>query len=155
MQNNLPMSARYFAFQFQNSNNTQVVLYGYETAVFSFNGTSQTKSIMISVITFSQVSENVTALENQELPIATSINNYWTSIQPWSIVALTLSKNGLVLSMITVAILVALILCAAFYNRQGKKPLLNLYAKLPQQKRCSQNSSECAAKWKPNNPKHT
>ncbi len=136
LQTNPPISARYFAFQYKNSNDTQVILYWYETAVFNTNSTAstvQTKSVMISLIMYLGSPQNVTAAENQLMPLAQDIKNYWTPIQTWSVVALSLSYNGLALSATATAILAVLILYVVFTNRRDKKMLLNLCRKLPEQ----------------------
>jgi hypothetical protein len=127
------MTARYFAFQYKDTNQTQVVLYWYETATFNTNNTAQTKSVMISLITYPSSPQNVTEAENQELPVANAINNYWAPIQTWSIIALSISQNGLALSAGATAILVLLILYALYLDRKEKHALLNLYRKLPTQ----------------------
>jgi hypothetical protein len=133
IQDNPPMTARYFAFQYKDTNQTQVVLYWYETATFNTNGTAQTKSVMISLIMYPSSSQNVSEAENQELPIANAINSYWAPIQTWSTIALSISQNGLALSAGATAILVLLILYAEYLDRKEKLALLNLYRKLPTQ----------------------
>lgn len=136
LQTNAPITARYFAFQYKNSNETQVVLYWYETAVFNTNSTAstaQTKSVMISLIMYLSSPQNVTAAENQLMIFAHDVNNYWQPIQTWSAVALALSYSGLYLSATATAILAVLILYAVFINRRDKKMLLTLYRKLPEQ----------------------
>lgn len=132
LQANPPMTARYFAFQYKDTNQTQVVLYWYETAVFNSNSTAITQSVMISLIMYLSSTQNVTAAENQELPIAQAINNYWQPIQTWSAVALALSENGLALSIAACTILAVIIIITVFYDRRDKKLLLNLYSKLPE-----------------------
>lgn len=106
LQSNPPITARYFAFQYKNSNQTQIVLYWYETATFNTNGTAQTKSIMLSVIMYTNSPKTVAQSEAQELPVAEAINNYWQPIKTWTSVALFLSANGLYLSIAFSAILV-------------------------------------------------
>ena len=133
IQENPPMTARYFAFQYKNTNQTQVILYWYETATFNTNNTAQTKSVMISLVMYPSSPQNVSDAEAQELPIANAINNYWKPIQTWSTVTLSISQNGLVLSAGATAILVLLILYAVFLDRKEKLALLNLYRKLPSQ----------------------
>jgi exosortase/archaeosortase family protein len=133
IQDNPPMTARYFAFQYTDTNQTQVVLYWYETATFDTNSTVQTKSVMISLIMYPSSPQVVSEAENQELPIANAINSYWQPIQTWSTVALSISQNGLALSASASAILVLLILYAVYWDRKEKLALLNLYRKLPSQ----------------------
>ena len=133
IQENPPMTARYFAFQYKNTNQTQVILYWYETATFNTNNTAQTKSVMISLVTYPSSPQGVSDAEAQELPIANAINNYWQPIQTWSTIALSISQNGLALSAGATAILVLLIIYAVYLDRKKKLALLNLYRKLPSQ----------------------
>jgi hypothetical protein len=127
------MTARYFAFQYKDTNATQVVLYWYETATFDTNGTAETKSVMISIVTYPASPQNFTDAEAQELPFANAINSYWAPIQTWSIVALAISQNGLALSIVASAILAVLIFYAAFLDRREKTQLLTMFRKLPEQ----------------------
>ena len=75
----------------------------------------------------------MTAAENQELPIASAVNNYWQPIQTWAAAALVISQNGLALSTAATAIFLLLILYALFVNRQENHMLLSLYKKLSAQ----------------------
>ena len=133
LQDNPPVTARYFVFQYKDTNQSQVVLYWYETAMFATNNTAQTKSVMISLVMYPLSPQNITAVENQELPVALAINGYWQPIQSWSSAALAMSENGLAFSVAFSVILVALVLYMLFYNRNEKKQLLNLYSKLSEQ----------------------
>ena len=133
IQENPPIIARFFAFQDHRSNQTQVVLYWYETANIMINGTTQQKHVKMSVIMYPQSPEKVSETESQLLPIATAISNYWQPIKAWTTIALLISQNGLVLSAATSTLLVALILYWALLNRQEKLLLLKLYEKLPKQ----------------------
>jgi exosortase len=133
LQENPPITARFFAFQDHKSNQTQVVLYWYETATLDINGTTQQKHVKMSVIMYPQSPENVSETESQLLPIATAISNYWQPIKTWTTIALMLSQNGLVLSVATSTLLVALIFYWALLNRQEKLLLLKLYEKLSKQ----------------------
>ena len=133
IQTNPPIIARYFAFQYRKTNQTQAVLYWYETATFTVNATSQQKHVKISVITYPKTPENVTDYENLMLPIATAINNYWQPIKTWTSIALVISQNGLTLAAATTTILITLILLRIFLDQQDKASLLRLYTKLPQQ----------------------
>jgi exosortase len=130
---NPPMTGRYFAFQYIGTNQSQVVLYWYETAIFDTNQTAETKSVMISLITYPSSTQTLTESENQELPVAKDVNSYWQPVQSWSVVALAMSQNGLVLSTLAVVIFAVLILYTVFFDRRKKKLLLNLYSKLSEQ----------------------
>jgi exosortase/archaeosortase family protein len=130
---NPPMTARYFAFQYKDTNQTQVVLYWYQTATFNINGTAPTESVMISLVMYPSSPQGVSDAEAQELPIANAINSYWEPIQTWSAVALRISQNGLVLSAGASVILVLFVLYAVYLDTEGKLSQLNRYRKLPSQ----------------------
>ncbi len=133
LQDNPPITARYFAFQYKNTNQTQVVLYWYQTATFNTNSSAEQKSVMISLIMYPSSPQNVSEAENQQLLMAQAINNYWQPIQTWSTVALAISQNGLSLSLFAGVILVILVFYAYLINRQEKSQTLILYEKLPEQ----------------------
>jgi exosortase/archaeosortase family protein len=132
-QANPPIVGRYFAFQYRGINQAQVVLYWYETATFSINGTSQQKQVKMSLVVYPQSSAEVAQSENLLLPIANAINNYWQPIKTWSTIALSISQNGLALSAATIAMLIAILIYNIFLNYQNKASLLKLYRKLPEE----------------------
>ncbi|MGA2681025.1 MAG: exosortase/archaeosortase family protein [Candidatus Bathyarchaeia archaeon] len=133
IQDNPPMTASYFAFQYKDTNATQVVLYWYEIATFDTNGTAETKSAMISIVMYPSSPQNLMGAEAQELRFANAIINYWAPIQTWSPIALAISQNGLALSAIAAAILFLLMIYGLYLDRKEKCALLNLYQKLPPQ----------------------
>jgi len=130
---NPPMTARYFAFQYTNDNQTEVVLYWYETANFETNSTAKTQSVMISLIAYPSVHQSISQVENEELPVAKAINGYWQPVQTWTTIALALSQNGLSLSAGATGILVLLVAYEIYLNRREKHSLLTFYKKLPTQ----------------------
>jgi exosortase len=130
---NPPITARYFAFQYQSTNSTQLVLYWYETSTFTVNGTSQQKHVKISLITYPKTPEQVPEAETQLLPFATAINNYWQPIKAWTQISLAISQNGLTLSTATTALIAATIVYWQILNTQKKHSLQILYGKLPEQ----------------------
>jgi exosortase len=129
-QANPPIVGRYFAFQYHTTNQTQVVLYWYETATFSINGTSEQKQVKMSLVTYPQSTSQIPQDERLLLPIAKEINDYWQPIKTWTTIALTISQNGLALSAITTALLMALIIYRLILAQQEKASLLTLYNKL-------------------------
>jgi hypothetical protein len=133
-QANPPIVGRYFAFQYNTTNQTQVVLYWYETATFNVNNQTQQKQVKLSLVVYPKSSDEVKQSEQLLLPIAKQINDYWEPIKTWTTVALTISQNGLALSAVSVALLVALLFYKALLNFQEKTSLLTLYNKLPTQK---------------------
>jgi exosortase/archaeosortase family protein len=133
-QANPPIVGRYFAFQYLTTNQTQVVLYWYETATFTVDNQTQQKHVKLSLVVYPKSSEDVKQYEELLLPIAKDINDYWQPIKTWTTVALTISQNGLVLSASTIALLAALIIYRFILYQQEKTSLLTLYNKLPTQK---------------------
>ena len=133
-QANPPIVGRYFAFQYRSTNQTQVVLYWYETATFTVNNQTQQKQVKISLVTYPKSTEQVKQHEALLLPIAKAVNDYWEPIKTWTTIALTISQNGLALSAISIALLIALLFYKAFLDFQEKTSLLTLYNKLPTQK---------------------
>ncbi len=127
---NPPIIARYFAFEYASYNQTQIVLYWFETSVFNINNATQQKHVKISLITYPTHEENTTEAENRLLPIATAIANYWQPIKTWTQIALIISKNGLALAGATATLLVAIIFLEAFQKIRGKKTNKNTYSKL-------------------------
>jgi exosortase len=130
-QANPPIVGRYFAFQYHTTNQTQVVLYWYETATFSINGTSEQKQVKISLVTYPKSTSQVPQDKRLLLPIAKEINDYWQPIKTWTTIALTISQNGLALSATTTALLMTLIIYRLILAQQEKASLLTLYNKLP------------------------
>ena len=130
-QANPPIVGRYFAFQYHTTSQTQVVLYWYETATFSINGTSEQKQVKMSLVVYPKSASEVTQSEALLLPIAKEINDYWQPIKTWTTIALTISQNGLALSAASIAILIALIIYRLILVQQEKASLLTLYNKLP------------------------
>ncbi len=133
LQDNPPVTSRYFAFEYKNTNRTQAVLYWYQSATFSVNGTSQTKSVMISVIMYPKQTLDLAPTENTLIQFAEAINNYWKPMKTWAAITLVISENGLALSTATTVALVFLILYALYLDRQEKQSLLTLNKKLSTQ----------------------
>ncbi len=130
-QANPPIVGRYFAFQYRSTNQTQVVLYWYETATFNVNNQTQQKQVKIRIVIYPKSTDEITQSEVILLPIAKSINDYWAPIKTWTTIALTISQNGLALSATSIAILIALIVYQLILIQQEKASLLTLYNKLP------------------------
>jgi exosortase/archaeosortase family protein len=120
---NPPVTARYFAWNDSMENQTELVLYWYETMVFTINNASQEKHVEISLITYP---ENVSASEASLQPMAEAIAQYWEPIRTWSTVALFLSQNALTLAATTAVLLAAIPIFSIFKNQKQKK--LNVLA---------------------------
>jgi exosortase len=127
---NPPIIGRYFVFQYLSTNETQAVLYWYESSVFNINETSQQKYVKISVEAFPGDAENLQALEDEMLDVAEEITKYWQPIKAWSHIALLLSQNGDKLLAITSTLLVAVVALAFIDRRKTRKLNYQAYQKL-------------------------
>ena len=134
IQQNPPIIARYFAFQWAKTNQTQVVLYWFETARFIINDSAQQKDIKISLITYPDTPQNLTEAEYL-LPFATAIVEHWQPIKTWTQTALLLSQNGAYLIAITTLLLAFLIVFYVFETRKQRKANTKAYQKLSEPNR--------------------
>lgn len=129
---NPPLIARYFAFQYEDNNLTQVVLYWYETSTFTTNTTTQHKHVKISLIVYSDETESIQQTEDKLLIFGTAIANYWQPIKTWTEIALLISKNGNYLLLTPTILLIITILFQAFSHIKTKQENLKAYQKLPE-----------------------
>jgi hypothetical protein len=125
--------ARYFAFKDKSNNQTEVVLYWYENSIFTTNGTSQQKYVKISLIAYPDTPQDVASTENELLPFATAIVNYWQPIKMWTAIAITLSRNGINLAEITIALLAAIVVFYTFETIKQRRVNARVYQKLSSQ----------------------
>ena len=130
-QANPPIVGRYFAFQYSSTNQTQVVLYWYETASFNVGNQTQQKQVKLSLVAYPESDADIKKTEELLLPVAKAINDYWEPIKTWTSIALTISQNGLGLSAATTALLVLAIIYRFILFQQDKASLLTLFGKLP------------------------
>ncbi|MDH5483580.1 MAG: exosortase/archaeosortase family protein [Candidatus Bathyarchaeota archaeon] len=129
IQENPPIIARYFAFRWVETNQTEVVLYWFETARFMTNGTAQQKRLKMSLITYPDTPQNITEAEDL-LPFATAITSHWQPIKTWTQISLLLSQNGAYLAAITTALLVPVTVLYALERRKQRKANAKAYKKL-------------------------
>jgi hypothetical protein len=130
-QANPPIVGRYFAFQYRSTNQTQVVLYWYETATFNVDNQTQQKHVKISLVVYPDSADEIKQSEELLLPIARQVNDYWQPIKTWTTVALTISRNGLALSAAATALIVVLIVYRLILLQQERRSLMILFSKLP------------------------
>jgi exosortase len=126
---NPPIVARYFAFILKSTNQSQVVLYWYESAVFMANGTAQQKQVKISLITYPDSPQNLTRKE-ELLPFATAIAQYWEPIKTWTQVALLLSQQSLPLAAATGIPIPVITVLFILRKRNERKANTRAYPKL-------------------------
>jgi exosortase len=133
IQENPPIIARYFAFQSLGDNETELVLYWYETAAFTTNNTMEEEQVKISIIAYLSSPLEIEKAEDQLLPFASAISNYWQPLQTWTPIALAISKNGSTLSAVPVALVICMILLSFVEAVKYRRAKTNLYAKLPRE----------------------
>jgi exosortase/archaeosortase family protein len=122
--------ARYFAFKDKSDNQTQVVLYWFENSIFTTNKTSEEKYVEISVVGYPNTPQDVASMENELLPFANAIVNYWQPIKTWTAIAIALSKNGITLAGTTIVLLAAIIIFYTFETMKQRRTNVNVYQKL-------------------------
>jgi exosortase len=127
---NPPVIARYFAFQYLQDNQTQLVLYWYETSIFTINDTTQQKQVEVSLITYPERPENLSNVENEILPVARAIATYWQPIKTWAQVSMFISQNGLNLALTTTALLAATVMVYSYERKRQEKTRVDAYRKL-------------------------
>jgi len=127
---NPPLIARYFAFKYTQYNQTQIVLYWFETALFTMNDTVQQKRVEISLVIYSTRFENITEAEDNLLQFAIAIANYWQPMKTWAQVTLFISKNGDKLALATTTMLLAAIIIQTIEKRSVKNRNFIAYHKL-------------------------
>jgi len=129
IQQNPPIIARYFAFQWVETNQTEVVLYWFETANFMTNDTAQQKQLKMSLITYPETTQNITKAEDL-LPFATAITKHWEPIKTWTKTSVLLSQNAGYLAAIIAASLVPTAVLYALEKRKQRKENAIAYQKL-------------------------
>jgi exosortase len=133
---NPPVLARYFSFQDNTDDQTQVVLYWYQTGIFAQNGTNVSQNVKISLVMYPSNSAHVQAAEDALLPVAVAVNSYWEPIKSWATFSIVISQNGLTLAIVCFVLLVALIAYKLlFIDRPQRALLKNLYVKIPEKER--------------------
>ena len=115
---NPPIISRFFVFQYKTTNETQAVLYWFESATFTVNSTSQQKHVKISLIAYPESLEDLPNIKNQLVALATEIASYWQPIKMWSQITMLISQNGVNLAAITGALLAAI---TVLYTREIKR----------------------------------
>jgi len=123
IQENPPIIARYFAFQWSETNETEVVLYWYETSYFKTDGeTYEQKHIKTSLITYPDTPQKIMAAENLQ-PFATAIASHWQPIKTLSTITVLLSQNGINFAAITSGLVIAIII--VYFSETKKQRRLN------------------------------
>jgi exosortase len=127
---NPPIIARYFAFQWLETNQTQVVLYWFETSVFMINGTTtQQKHVKISLITYPDTPQNLPTAEDL-LPFAETLVQYWQPLKTWSQIAIFLSQKSIYLAIMMNSLLLVITVLYILESKKQKIANAEAYQKL-------------------------
>jgi len=127
---NPPLISRYFAFTYTDTNETQAVLYWFETATFTINSTFQQEYVKISLIAYPETIEKLSEIKGQLVSIAQEIVAYWQPIKTWSQITLVISQNGLSLITVTVITLAAIIIVYCIQKKKLRLLNTNAYKKM-------------------------
>ncbi len=129
---NPPIVARYFAFQYTETNQTQVVLYWREKSFFQTNTTAEEKFVKISVVAYRDEGdlETLQATEDLLATIATAIAQYWEPIKKWTQIAILASENAGRLTAIVTGLLIISVAILIYERRKERKANAYAYEKL-------------------------
>ncbi|MGA2310447.1 MAG: exosortase/archaeosortase family protein [Candidatus Bathyarchaeia archaeon] len=127
---NPPMVARYFGFQHHSDNQTQLVLYWYETSTFTINNVTQQEHVKISLIAYPQRPEDIQKIETQLQPMAEAIANYWQPLKTLSFISAAIAQLGIPLVIILIGLIVALVAFNLFELAKRANENKNIYQKL-------------------------
>jgi exosortase len=135
MLDNPPMVGRYFAFQYPNSTQTEVVLYWYDQSTFVIGNETKHEHAKISLISFLGTPNDVAEAESTLLVFGMQVARYWQPIKTWTAVSLTLSQNGLVLALVPVGLLVNTVAIGLVIESRRQKGKARAYHKLSEEDR--------------------
>jgi exosortase len=122
--------SRYFVFNQTATNETQAVLYWYESATFTTNGTGQQKKMKISLITYPESIEDIPEVEKQLTALARTIADYWQPIKTWSKITLIISQQGANLAIGTAMLIAAIMIFILLETRRQKQANQKVLQKL-------------------------
>jgi exosortase len=118
---NPPIIGRYFVFKDTLTNQTQAVLYWYESSTFMVNSTSKQEQIRISLIAYPENMQELPNIKNQLLTLATRINDYWEPIKTWSLIAMLISENAANIAIVANILVIAIIILYLVETRGQRK----------------------------------
>jgi len=110
--NNPPLTARYFAFIWNENGAGQTVLYWFTSSIFNTENGFQEKIVKISLIEYPINPSHEPYAQNEMVPIAKEIIEYWQPAQEWSKITLTLSEQ----STVIIYLLLTTLIIASFIN---------------------------------------
>jgi exosortase len=127
--------SRYFVFNQTLTNETQAVLYWFESATFSNNGSGQQKKMKISLITYPENTADIPQIENDLTALAKAITGYWQPIKTWSQITTIISQDGGNLAIVTTTLIAAITIFMLFETRRQRKTNRKVYEKLSEPNR--------------------
>ena len=127
---NPPVAARYFSFQDLRSGMIQIVLYWYECSFFNTGSSMEREYAKISFIAFAETPEHIPSIEDQLRPFGEAMVDHWLPIKTWSLAALLISQNGLILTAITIALLALVLVYQRTRNLKQRNLNFEAYSKL-------------------------
>jgi len=127
---NPPLPARYFVFQEYDTDSIQITLYWYTNSIFKTEEGYQKKWSKISVIKYTQNPQQYTVIEDELLPIAKDIANYWKPITNWSWISLTIAKNGPTMITFTAALLTGVLTITLYLETKKKSKAKHIYSQI-------------------------
>jgi len=122
--------SRYFVFNQTSTNETQAVLYWFESATFSNNGSGQQKKMKISLITYPENMADIPQIENDLTALAKAITGYWQPVKTWSQITTIISQDGGNLAIVTTTLIAAITIFILFETRRQRKTNRKVYEKL-------------------------
>jgi exosortase len=122
--------SRYFVFNQTSTNETQAVLYWFESATFTNNGSGQQKKMKISLITYPENTADIPQIENDLTALAKAITGYWQPIKTWSQITTIISQDGGNLAIVTTTLIAAITIFMLSETRRQRKTNRKVYEKL-------------------------
>jgi hypothetical protein len=132
---NPPMTARYFAFEYPNSTQTEVVLYWFDQSTFVVENETKTEYVKISLIDFPGSPNNLGEAESALLVFGSEIARYWQPLKTWTAVSLMVSQNGWALALATMVLLAGTISIGVVDEFRDRKAKGRIYQKLSEEDR--------------------
>lgn len=117
---NPPIIGRFFIFNRTANYELQAVLYWYESAVFTIDGTALQKQVKISLEAYPATLDDIPKIKGQLLEFATKIAGYWQPLKVWSQWSLFLSQNGDIFAILALG-MTALVAGMYFYGTRVEK----------------------------------
>jgi hypothetical protein len=127
---NPPLSARYFAFNNDGSNSTEVILYWYTQSIFQEGKSYIQKWSKISVIKFVENPTDVLYTEKEIHEFALEIANYWQPLINWSWLALAIAESGPILLIVLFTIMMFSLGYTKYIQRTGSNRAFKAYSRL-------------------------